>query len=78
MPVLWGSIVIGSLACLVAIVDTLLYAWIPQISNGQWWYLVGGLTVVCLIIAAIGSLIANGEASWEGAQSTFEQVVVEK
>ncbi len=78
MPVLWGSIVIGSLACLVAIVDTLLYAWIPQISNGQWWYLVGGLTIVCLVIAAIGSLIANGEATWEEAQSTFEQVAVEK
>ena len=73
MPILWFSIVVGSTACLVAIVDTLLYAWIPQISNDKWWYLVGGLTLVCLVIAAIGSLLANSEASWEVTQSSMDE-----
>ena len=68
MPVLWASTVIGSIGCLLAIVDTLLYSWIPQISNGQWWYIVGSLTLFFLIVAAIGSLFANSEAAWQDLQ----------
>ena len=65
MPVLWASVVIGPIACLFAIVDTLLNSWIPQIDNSHWWYIVGGFTLVCLIFAAIGSLFASSEAAWE-------------
>lgn len=65
MPVLWASAIIGPLACLFAIGDTLINSWIPQIDNAHWWYIVGGLTVVCLIIAAIGSMIASSEAAWQ-------------
>ena len=65
LPVLWACVVVGSLSCFLAIIDTLLYAWIPQISNSQWWYLVGGLTLIFLIIAAVGSMFANSEASWQ-------------
>ncbi len=75
MPVLWFSAIVGTLACIIAIADTLLYAWIPQISNDRWWYLVGGLTVICLIIAAIGSVLANSEAVWEGTRSSYEEIV---
>ena len=68
MPVLWASVVIGSIGCLLAIVDTLFYSWIPQIGNGQWWYIVGSLTLFFLIVAAIGSLFANSEAAWQDLQ----------
>jgi amino acid transporter len=66
MPVLVISSIIGPIACAIAIVDTLFFSWIGAlISNGQWWYIIGGLTAVCIIIAAIGSVLAVGEASWE-------------
>lgn len=69
MPLLTLSIILGPLVCLAAIVDTLIYSWIPTlIGNAQWWYLVGGLTAICLALSAIGSLYASGEASWERTQ----------
>jgi glutamate:GABA antiporter len=66
MPVLLVSMILGPIACLVAIVDTLFFSWIPQIDNSHWWYIIGGLTLVCLIIAAIGSMFASSEAAWQG------------
>ncbi|HLI09532.1 MAG TPA: APC family permease [Ktedonobacteraceae bacterium] len=67
MPVLWVSIVLGSVSCLLAIVGTLFFSWIPSlISNNQWWYIIGGLTAICLVIAGIGSMLASSEASWQG------------
>jgi amino acid transporter len=65
LPVLGISIVLGSISCLLAIFGTLLYSWTSLISNNQWWYIIGGLTVICLMIAAIGSLFASSEAAWE-------------
>jgi amino acid transporter len=65
LPVLWVSTAVGSLSCLLTIVDTLFFSWIPQVSNGQWWYLVGSLTLIFLTIAVVGSLIANSEAYWQ-------------
>src|SRR5436853_3326304 len=38
---------------------TLLYSLIPQQIDAHWWYIVGGITVVCLVIAAAGGL-GNG------------------
>ena len=69
-PVLFISMLLGPLACLFAIVDTLFFSWIPQIDNGHWWYIVGGLTLVCLVIATIGSMVASSEASWESLESS--------
>lgn len=67
MPVLWASIVLGSTSCVAAIVGTLFFSWIPSlISNSQWWYIIGGLTAICLVIAGIGSMLASSEASWQG------------
>ena len=66
MPVLWLAIVLGTATCLVSIIGTLIYSLIPnQIDNSHWWYIVGGITVVCLIVAGVGSMIANSEASWQ-------------
>ncbi len=66
MPVLWLAIVLGTATCLISIVGTLVYSLIPnQIDNSHWWYIVGGITVICLVIAGIGSALANSEASWE-------------
>lgn len=66
MPVLWLSIFLGTLTCALSILGTLLYSLIPNlISNSQWWYIVGGITVLCLIVAFIGGLLASSEAAWE-------------
>ncbi len=66
VPVIWASIVVGTTACGLAIVGTLLYSWTALIPNSSWWYIIGGLTLVCLIIAAIGSMLASSEAAWQG------------
>jgi hypothetical protein len=68
MPILWLCCVIGPLACLLAIIDTIKNSWIPQISNDHWWWIVSGITVALLIIAAVGSMVASSEASWQTAQ----------
>ncbi|WP_322481123.1 APC family permease [Thermogemmatispora sp.] len=66
LPVLWLCIIIAPLACLIAMVVTLLYSSIPQqISNSQWWYIVGGLTVICLVACGIASMFAISQAAWQ-------------
>lgn len=66
MPVLWVSIVLGTASCLLSIVGALVYSLIPSLlDNSRWWYIVGGITLACIIIAAIGSMFANSEASWQ-------------
>jgi amino acid transporter len=70
MPVLVISIIIGPIACVFAIVDTLLNSWISGlIPNTNWWYIVGGLTLFCLIVAAIGSMLASSEADWQNSST---------
>lgn len=67
LPILWAAILLGGSSCLLAIVDTLFFSWIPSyIANTNWWYIIGGLTVVYLIVAAVGSMVASSEAAWEG------------
>ena len=70
MPILWLCCVVGQLACLLAIIDTIKNSWIPQISNDHWWWIVSGITVTLLIVAAVGSMVASSEASWQTAQGT--------
>jgi glutamate:GABA antiporter len=66
MPVLWISIVFGTTTCLVSIVGTLLYSLIPQqIGNNVWWIIVGSITGVCLVVAAVGGMLASSEAEWQ-------------
>ncbi len=72
MPVLVISSIVGPIACLLAIVDTLFIAWIPQIPNIYWFYIIGGVTAVCIIIAAIGSILATSEASWQSTENSYK------
>ena len=67
LPLLAVCIVFGTIACALSIVDTLFNSWVPQtqIDNSHWWYIIGGLTLVCLIVAAIGSMLASSEAAWQ-------------
>lgn len=69
LPVLWGCLIVGSISCILSIIDTLLYSWIPQISNSQWWISVGFLTFIFLVIATVGSVLANSEAAWQSMNS---------
>lgn len=66
MAVIWLSVLIGGAACLLTIVAILVYPWIPQITSGQWWIVVGGLAFALLIIASLASMLASSEAGWEG------------
>jgi len=66
LPVLLACCVVGPVICVATIAETLVSSWLPAlISNGQWWLLVGGLTLVCLILCAVGSMLASSEAAWE-------------
>jgi amino acid transporter len=66
MPVLWISIVLGTATCLISIIGALVFSLIPQlISNNVWWLIVGGITAVCLVVAAIGAMLASSEAGWQ-------------
>ncbi|HEX6481050.1 MAG TPA: APC family permease [Ktedonobacteraceae bacterium] len=64
-PVLWFSIVVGPVACLITIYDTLANSWIPQITNDKWWFIVGGLTLIFILIASVASMFATNEVHWE-------------
>jgi len=75
LSILAVSVIFGTLASIIAILDTLYYSWVPQIvTNEQWRYIVGSITVICLIIAGVGSMFANSQAEWE----KFEQVTREQ
>ena len=66
MPLLSACMIVAPLACVFAIVITLSYSPIPQlIPTGQWGYVVGGLTLIWVVCAAIGSMVASSEAAWE-------------
>ncbi|GAC1391905.1 MAG: glutamate/gamma-aminobutyrate family transporter YjeM [Ktedonobacteraceae bacterium] len=66
MPVLWACIIVAPLACVLAIVVTLSNSPIAQlIPTSAWGYVVGGLTLIWLIFAAITSTLASSEAAWE-------------
>nr|BBH92868.1 amino acid transporter [Thermogemmatispora argillosa] len=67
-PLLWGSVLCGSVACFLAIIGTLFYSWTNLISNTQWFIIISVLTFAYLVIAAIGSMFANSEANWESAR----------
>ena len=68
MTVIWLSVLVGGAACLVTIIAILVYPWIPQISSNQWWIVVGGLAFALLVIAGLASMVASGEAGWEGME----------
>ena len=66
MWIVWLSIIMGPITCLVVVYDTLANSWIPQlIANNYWWFVIGGLTFFSIITAAIGSMVATSQAAWE-------------
>jgi glutamate:GABA antiporter len=65
-PILTVSVLVGTLLCGATIVITLFNSFIPTlIPNGTWVYLVGGITLVCLSLCAVGSFLTIGQANWE-------------
>ncbi|WP_322480654.1 APC family permease [Thermogemmatispora sp.] len=65
IPVLIASSVIGLITGVVAIVDTALNSWVPLLTNQQWSWIVTGLTAATLMLGAIVSMFATGEAAWQ-------------
>ncbi len=66
MWLLWVCIVIGPIACLVVVVNTLQNSWIPQlITNSQWILVTGFIILITIIFTAIGTMLASSQASWE-------------
>ena len=66
MWILWVCIVVGPVACLVVVVNTLQNSWIPQlITNSQWILVTGLIILVTIIFTAIGTMLASSQASWE-------------
>jgi amino acid transporter len=64
-PLLWGSILVGSSACLFVLTDTLLNSWTPALSNATWTFALSGVLAVILFALAIGSMLATSEAAWQ-------------
>jgi len=71
-PLLLCCVVTGTALCAGTIAITLFNSFIPTlVSDGTWWYVVGGLALACLALCAVGSLFTNSEARWEDlAQDT--------
>lgn len=65
MAIIWASVLIGILSCILTTVDTLLFSWTNLIPNNQWWYFVGGLTILFLAISALISIFAKSEVDWQ-------------
>lgn len=66
-PVLFLSAIIGLVAGILAIVDTIGNSYAPPlIPNDTWWYLVALLVAAFMVIGMLGSVFATGEATWEG------------
>ncbi len=65
MWVLWITMIVGPITCLVVVYDTLQNSWIPLIPNDHWWYIVGGITLFSIMAAAVGSMVATSQATWE-------------
>ena len=66
LPLLAVSVLVGTLLCGATIVITLFNSFIPTlIPNGTWMYVVGGITLGCLVLCAFGSILTTGQANWE-------------
>lgn len=66
LPLLAASVLVGTLLCGATIIITLFNSFIPSlIPNGTWVYIVGGITLACLTLCALGGMLTNSEANWE-------------
>jgi len=66
LPLLWACTILGTISCGASIVGALLYSLIPQqLDNAHSLFLVGGITLICLVVAAVGAMFASSEADWQ-------------
>lgn len=66
MWLLWVCIVIGPVACLAVVANTLQNSWIPQlVSNNQWFLATGIIILVSVVFTIIGTMLASSQVSWE-------------
>ena len=66
VPLLAISVLVGTLLCAATIVITLFNSFLPSlISNQTWLSVVGGMTLTCLVLCALGSMLSTGQANWE-------------
>lgn len=66
LPVLLSCSMLGLLTGLAAMVDTLFNSYIPPlIPNNQWLLIVGGFTVIILVIGFVISALATSEATYQ-------------
>jgi hypothetical protein len=66
LPILTMSVLVGTLLCGATIIITLFNSFIPTlIPNGTWIIVVGGITLICLSLCAVGSYLTIGQAHWE-------------
>jgi amino acid transporter len=66
LPLLAVCVLVGTLLCGATIVITLFNSFIPTlVPNGTWVYIVGGITLTCLVLCALGSILTTGQANWE-------------
>lgn len=73
LPLLTASVLVGTVLCGATIIITLFNSFIPSlIPNSTWVWIVGGLTLACLILCGIGSMLTTSEALWE--QMGTEQI----
>ena len=60
---LWASVVVGTVACLLAIVDTLFNSWIPQLlTNAQWTVYVGISTAILIFVGVLVTVFSSEAA----------------
>ncbi len=66
LPLILWCAVTGTVLCAGTIAITLFNSFIPTLlPDGTWWYVVGGLALVCLALCAMASVFTNSEANWE-------------
>jgi amino acid transporter len=75
LPILAVSVLLGTALCTATMVSTLFNSFIPSlIPNTTWWYVVGGATLVWIVISALGSMLTNSEANWEALRESAQSV----
>lgn len=63
---LWATIVLGVVGCLITISDVFFYSWIPSlISNSNWSWIIGGLLGASCTFGLIFSMFATREVAWQ-------------
>jgi amino acid transporter len=72
MAIIWASVIIGLLSCILTTIDTLLFSWTNLLPNYQWWYCVGGLTILFLAISVLISIFTKSEVDWQSLNAALK------